>query len=69
MPPPAPLTLLIEQVSDKALLSLGSLESRLKRLNTAGAYKVTKDGERFLFTSNPTLLLYVSPNEFGKNVG
>lgn len=52
-------------VSDRALGGLSTMHTRLKRLNTSGAYKVTADGTRFLLAQNPGLLLYSSPNEFG----
>lgn len=52
------------KLSDRGLVGLGSLESRLQRFCWAGAYKVTSSGSRFLLGQNPNLLTYNNPNTF-----
>ena len=38
--------------------------TRLTRFNHCGCYKVTEHGRRYMFSSNPSLLLYNNPREF-----
>jgi hypothetical protein len=54
------------QLSDTALLGLGSRQHRLQRLNTAGAYKITRSGTHMLFSTAPDLELYNDPGAFWK---
>ena len=52
------------QLNDSALLGMGGHDSRLRRLNAAGVYKITSAGMRYLLSSNPTIRVYNNPNEF-----
>ena len=52
------------QLGNDCLLGLGSREHRLRRLNTAGAYKITQAGTHMLFSTASDLELYNDPGDF-----
>jgi len=52
------------QLSNECLLGFGSRDHRLRRLNTAGAYKITQGGTHMLFSTASDLELYNDPGDF-----
>ena len=52
------------RVTDNGVISLCHPLSRLRRLCTAGAYKVTEVGRRALLSDNPRAIFYIRPSDF-----
>ena len=53
----------VYRLDDKGLLNLSY--KHLKRLCYSGCYRVSESLKRYLFSSNPSLLLYNQPQQFG----
>jgi hypothetical protein len=51
-------------LSDTGLVQICNAARGLTRFNHCGCYKVTEHGRRYMFSANPSLLLYNNPREF-----
>ena len=40
----------------------------ITRFNSCGCYKITEQGRRYMFSSNPSIIMYNNPKDFGCTV-